>query len=75
MVVDLVKDTFMAGEAYALTSDLVSYIATSRLVKANTHGKEDQLVADWMRMHPQAEEIVWVTERCWVYDHPKAGTV
>jgi hypothetical protein len=26
-------------------------------------------------MHPQATEITWVTEKCWIYDHPKAGTV
>lgn len=25
-------------------------------------------------MHPNASSINWVTERCWIYDHPKAGT-
>jgi len=39
------------------------------------HGKEDKLVSRWMRMHPEREEIVWIAERCWIYDHPKAGTV
>jgi predicted 3-demethylubiquinone-9 3-methyltransferase (glyoxalase superfamily) len=65
----------MAGEAYAMTYDLVQHIATSPEIKAQTKGKEDQLVSRWMKMHPQAEEITWVTDRCWVYDHPKAGTV
>lgn len=32
-------------------------------------------MSKWMRMHPQATEIAWVTEKCWMYDHPKAGTV
>ncbi|ODO02990.1 hypothetical protein I350_05834 [Cryptococcus amylolentus CBS 6273] len=71
----LVKNQFMAGECYALTYDLVQYIAASPALKTLTRGKEDKLVAKWMNMHPQREEIVWVTDRCWIYDHPKAGTV
>lgn len=65
----------MAGEAYGLSMDLVNYIATSPRVRSITRGKEDKLVSKWMRMHPQATEIAWVTEKCWIYDHPKAGTV
>jgi hypothetical protein len=72
---DLVKDSFMAGEAYALSFDLVQYVAASPALRTMVHGKEDKLVARWLRMHPQREEIVWVAERCWIYDHPKAGTV
>lgn len=72
---DLVKNSFMAGEAYGLSMDLVNYIATSPRVRSITRGKEDKLVSKWMRMHPQATEIAWVTEKCWIYDHPKAGTV
>lgn len=73
--IDLVKNSFMAGEAYGLSMDLVSYIATSPRVRSITRGKEDKLVSKWMRMHPQATEITWVTEKCWIYDHPKASTV
>jgi hypothetical protein len=65
----------MAGEAYGMSMDLVNYIATSPGVKSNTRGKEDKLVSRWMRMHPQATAITWITEKCWMYDHPKAGTV
>ena len=65
----------MAGEAYGLSMDLVNYIATSPRVRSITRGKEDKLVSKWMKMHPQATEIKWVTEKCWIYDHPKAGTV
>lgn len=72
---DLVKNSFMAGEAYGLSMDLVNYIATSPRVRSITRGKEDKLVSKWMKMHPQATEITWVTEKCWIYDHPKAGTV
>ncbi|WVQ97693.1 hypothetical protein IAU59_004807 [Kwoniella sp. CBS 9459] len=71
----LVKNSFMAGECYALSFDLVKYIGASPALRTLTHGKEDKLVAKWMNMHPEREQIVWVTERCWIYDHPKAGTV
>ncbi len=71
----LVKDFFMAGEAYALSMDLVKYIANAPALKKLSHGKEDKLTAKWMRMHPARENIVWVSEKCWIYDHPKSGTV
>ncbi|OCF37721.1 hypothetical protein I316_00848 [Kwoniella heveanensis BCC8398] len=71
----LVKNSFMAGECYALSFDLVKYIGASPALRTLTHGKEDKLVAKWMNMHPEREQIVWLTERCWIYDHPKAGTV
>ncbi|WWD21953.1 hypothetical protein CI109_106441 [Kwoniella shandongensis] len=71
----LVKNQFMAGECYALSFDLVQYIAASPALRTLTKGKEDKLVARWMNMHPEREQIVWMTERCWIYDHPKAGTV
>ncbi|WVW78866.1 hypothetical protein I302_100829 [Kwoniella bestiolae CBS 10118] len=71
----LVKNTFMAGECYALSFDLVQYIHASPALRTLTRGKEDKLVAKWMNMHPEREQIVWMTERCWIYDHPKAGTV
>lgn len=66
---------FMAGECYGLSLDLVQYIAASPALRTMTRGKEDKLVSRWMRMHPEREEIVWLAERCWIYDHPKAGTV
>lgn len=64
----------MAGEVYALSSDLVSYIATYPRPNSWRVGKEDQRMARWMRNHPNASSIHWISERCWVYDHPKAGT-
>ena len=65
----------MAGESYALSFDLVHYIASSASVRSMTHGKEDKLVSKWIKMHPEREKIVWVAENCWIYDHPKAVTV
>lgn len=64
----------MAGEVYALSSDLVQYLATYPRPKSWTIGKEDQRVAKWMRNHPNASSIHWISERCYIYDHPKAGT-
>jgi len=40
-----------------------------------TRGAEDKQTAKWMRLHPRADEVRWATERCWIYDHPRAGTV
>jgi len=71
----LVKNRFMAGELYALSWSLVNWIATESTIKSMTRGAEDKQTAKWMRLHPRANEIRWATERCWIYDHPRAGTV
>ncbi|KAF5390338.1 hypothetical protein D9757_002969 [Collybiopsis confluens] len=66
---------FMAGELYALSWSLVDWVARDPSVKDLTRGAEDKQTSKWMKMHPQAEKIRWVSERCWIYDHPRAGTV
>ncbi|KAA1123153.1 hypothetical protein PGTUg99_016656 [Puccinia graminis f. sp. tritici] len=70
----LIRNLFMGGECYALSADLVRYVASSKKVLDHVTGAEDKKVAKWMRIHPNASQINWVTERCWIYDHPKAGT-
>ena len=75
LIVDLVKNRFMGGECYALSLDLVQYIANTEELRSMTVGKEDVLVSKWMKRHPEREDIVWASESCWIYDHPKAGTV
>jgi hypothetical protein len=64
----------MAGECYALSADLVDYVAHYPPLSGHINGAEDKQVAKWMRLHPNATSINWITERCWIYDHPKAGT-
>lgn len=71
----LVKNQFMAGELYALSWSLAEWVAGDPTVKSMTKGKEDKQVAKWMRLHPRASEVRWKSERCWIYDHPRAGTV
>ena len=71
---DLIRNLFMAGECYAMSADLVNYVATYSPLEAYTTGAEDKRVAKWMRLHPNASSINWITERCYVYDHPKAAT-
>ncbi|CED84389.1 Galactosyltransferases [Phaffia rhodozyma] len=71
----LVKNQFMGGECYALSLDLVRYVSTSPAVRDLIHGAEDKLVARWMHLHPEKESILWVSDACFFYDHPKAGTV
>ncbi|KAJ7900319.1 glycosyltransferase family 31 protein [Mycena olivaceomarginata] len=33
----------------------------------------DKQTAKWMKI--RGDEIRWVSERCWIYNHPKSGTV
>lgn len=66
---------FMAGELYALSWSLVDWVAKDPGVKGMTKGAEDKQTAKWMRAHPQASEVRWASERCWIYDHPRSGTV
>lgn len=75
LMVDLVKNRFMGGECYGLSMDLVNYVATTPALRSMTHGKEDVLVSKWLRLHPESQSIVWATDKCWMYDHPKSGTV
>ncbi|KAL8293111.1 hypothetical protein RQP46_000805 [Phenoliferia psychrophenolica] len=70
----LVRQRFMAGEAYALSADLVDYVATYEPILAYTTGPEDKRVAKWMKIHPNYSSIKWIAELCWIYDHPKSGT-
>lgn len=71
----LVKNRFMAGELYALSHSLVEWIANDSTVRDHVHGAEDQVTAFWVKWHPRAQDVRWVRERCWIYDHPKSGTV
>ena len=71
----LVKQRFMAGELYALSWALVTYAATDAGVRQHLRGAEDKQTASWMRIHPRADAVRWVSERVWIYDHPRAGTV
>lgn len=71
----LVKNRFMAGELYALSHSLVEWAATDPTVRDHVTGAEDQVTAFWIKWHPRAQDVRWVRERCWVYDHPKSGTV
>lgn len=67
--------TFMAGELYALSWSLVEWVAKDPGVKGLTRGAEDKQTAKWMKHHPRASEVRWASERCWIYDHPRSGTV
>lgn len=71
----LVKNRFMAGELYALSYSLVDWIAHDPHVRTMTRGAEDKQTSKWIRSHPRAQDVHWASERCWIYDHPRAGTV
>ncbi|KAG5647962.1 hypothetical protein DXG03_006996 [Asterophora parasitica] len=66
---------FMAGELYALSWSLVDWVAKDPAVKGLTRGAEDKQTAKWMKLHPRSSQVRWASERCWIYDHPRSGTV
>jgi hypothetical protein len=70
----LIKNWFMGGEAYALSFDLVEWIAHSSEVARSAKGKEDTRTPQWIALHPNRSSINWVSEHCWIYDHPKGGS-
>ncbi|KAG8706979.1 hypothetical protein FRC11_007788 [Ceratobasidium sp. 423] len=53
----LIKDYFMGGELYALSWPLVSFAATSEVVKTMAIGYEDQQVAKWIGTHPDTARV------------------
>ncbi|KAI0825082.1 hypothetical protein BC628DRAFT_1320948 [Trametes gibbosa] len=71
----LIKNRFMGGELYAMSFPLVDWVAQDPVVKTMTHGAEDKQTSKWIRRYPRAEQVRWASERCWIYDHPRAGTV
>ncbi|CAO1616743.1 unnamed protein product [Sympodiomycopsis kandeliae] len=70
----LIRNWFMGGESYAVSADLVQYFATSPFVAAHVKGKEDKVTARWISAHPNFYMIKYISEHCWIYDHPKTGT-
>ncbi|KAH9081631.1 glycosyltransferase family 31 protein [Lactarius deliciosus] len=60
---------------YALSWSLVDWVSKEPAVKGLVNGAEDKQTAKWMRLHPRAAQVRWVAERCWIYDHPRGGTV
>lgn len=71
----LVKKRFMAGELYALSWSLVDWVSREPVIKGLVRGAEDKQTAKWMRLHPRAADVRWAAEHCWIYDHPRSGTV
>jgi len=71
----LVKNRFMAGELYALSWSLTDWVAKEPVLKTMIKGAEDKQTAKWMALHPRASEVRWASEHCWIYDHPRAGSV
>lgn len=70
----LVKNWFMGGEAYALSHDLVQWLANSPEASKTAKGKEDTRTPQWLAIHPNRSSINWVSEHCWIYDHPKGNS-
>ncbi|GJJ13887.1 hypothetical protein Clacol_008144 [Clathrus columnatus] len=71
----LVKNHFMAGEMYGLSWALTRWVSMEPKLRNMVRGAEDKQTAKWMKCHPREHQIRWASERGWIYDHPRAGTV
>jgi hypothetical protein len=62
---------FMAGMGYALSWDLVEWIAASDYAKINKEGQEDATVAKWL--YHSGLVIHKVSDENAIYDYPESG--
>ncbi|OZJ02861.1 hypothetical protein BZG36_04082 [Bifiguratus adelaidae] len=70
---DYVGKSFMGGECYGLSSDLVHWIATDPLPSAYPSGHEDSQVHRWLRWGHQ--NATYIAENCYIFDGPQANSV
>ncbi|OZJ05354.1 hypothetical protein BZG36_01555 [Bifiguratus adelaidae] len=71
----LVGNTFMGGECYALSTDLVSWIATNPIPSRYRSGHEDSQLQKWFRWGGIDSSVSYHPENCLIYDDPESGTI
>lgn len=71
----LVGNTFMAGQCYGLSMDLVKWVANSTLSKKYKAGHEDSQVQKWFQWSNINDQIKYEVRNCRIHDHIDAGSV
>lgn len=71
----LVGNTFMAGECYGLSMDLVQWIAHAEIPRRYKNGHEDSQVQKWFQWAHINHEIKYEVRNCRIHDHKEAGSV
>ncbi|KAI9360317.1 hypothetical protein BD770DRAFT_471534 [Pilaira anomala] len=71
----LVGNTFMAGECYGLSMDLVQWISHAEIPRRYKNGHEDSQVQKWFQWAHINHEIKYEVRNCRIHDHKEAGSV
>ncbi|KAI7878728.1 uncharacterized protein EV154DRAFT_576406 [Mucor mucedo] len=71
----LVGNTFMAGQCYGLSMDLVKWVANSTLTQKYKAGHEDSQVQKWFLWSNINDQIRYEVRNCRIHDHINSGSV
>lgn len=75
------ENTWIQGAMYALSWSLVDWVSKEPETRKMTRGAEDQQTSKWIKFYPgsssglEHRKVRWVSEQCWMYDHPRASTI
>ncbi|KAG2180587.1 hypothetical protein INT44_003591 [Umbelopsis vinacea] len=71
----LVGDTFMGGECYGLSFDLVQWVSTSQTAQKYKSGHEDSQVQKWFKWASIDSSVHYAPRNCYIYDDPESDSV
>ncbi|KAJ2956570.1 hypothetical protein NQZ79_g7616 [Umbelopsis isabellina] len=71
----LVGDTFMGGECYGLSFDLVKWVSTSHTAQRYKSGHEDSQVQKWFKWASIDSKVNYAVRNCYIYDDPESDSV
>ncbi|KAI8085533.1 hypothetical protein BDF21DRAFT_397495 [Thamnidium elegans] len=71
----LVGNTFMAGQCYGLSMDLVRWVANSTISKKYKYGHEDSQVQKWFQWSNINHQIKYEVRNCRIHDHAYSKSV
>lgn len=71
----LVGETFMGGECYGLSYDLMQWVASAPVPKAYQIGHEDSQVQKWFQWSNINKKIKYEVRNCRIHDYIDSGTV
>lgn len=71
----LVGNTFMAGQCYGLSMDLVKWVANSTIPRKYKAENEDSQVQKWFKWSNINDQVKYAVRNCRIHDHIESGSV
>lgn len=71
----LVGNTFMGGECYGLSFDLVKWIKNSSIARKYKKGHEDSQIQKWFKWSNINNNVTYQTRNCMIHDDSISNTV